>query len=64
MAKRSSFFGFAVNTIGAAVRAAVSYTYVIRPWHLRWGTIDDEAGMSRKMLLGIRQRAEHTAWRG
>jgi hypothetical protein len=43
MSKRSSLFGFAASAIGLAVGAAAIYAYVIRPWHLRWGTIDDEA---------------------
>jgi hypothetical protein len=43
MSKRSSLFWLAANAIGLAAGAAALYTYVARPWHLRWGTLDDEA---------------------
>jgi hypothetical protein len=43
MSKRSSLFWLAANAIGVAAGAAALYAYVVRPWHLRWGTFDDEA---------------------
>jgi len=43
MSKRSSLLGFAASAIGLAVGAAAVYAFIARPWHLRWGTIDDEA---------------------
>src|SRR5512136_565862 len=43
MIKRPSLFGSAASVIGLAAGAVAIYTYVIRPWHLRWGTLDDEA---------------------
>lgn len=43
MSKRSTLFWLAANVIGLAAGAAALYAYAIRPWHLRWGTLDDEA---------------------
>ena len=43
MSKRSALFALAANAIGLAVGAAAIYATIIRPWHLRWGTLDDEA---------------------
>jgi len=43
MSTRSSFFALVASAIGLTAGAAAIYAYVIRPWHLRWGVIDDEA---------------------
>jgi hypothetical protein len=42
MARRSTLLWGAAQAIGLALGAAAVYAYAIRPWHLRWGTIDDE----------------------
>ena len=40
--KRNLFKAFAGLAIAGGVGAAAAYNYKIRPWHLRWGTTDEE----------------------
>jgi hypothetical protein len=42
MSKRLSLFWLGIHAIGLAAGAAAIYASVVRSWHLRWGTLDDE----------------------
>ena len=45
MSKSKLFFGAITGLITAILASITAYIVAIRPWHLRWGSTDDEVDL-------------------